>query len=316
MSRSPKRRSSRRRNACRALRRHNAHQPTATPSVSRLFVGDRGAFDRQRRATKFWRVSCSAYEASREKQGLLVAKKDSARWLDVQRRVRRHRQHFASVSKIDDLVSASIFATAAAGRTYLGPVYRDRVTAHALLDVMGSASRDIAHYAGARARKNRGARSIADELGDTMLGTKAMEDLVEAQPARRSRESGPPQARLVLNFKAVFAIPCGPVSLDAAKRRACFAIFFDPSDPQSGCEPDDGVPKSRGRDRFEEDAENVVARQNITRAGAACFDRVNDTAYDGLRASTAVFSTTARIDPIFAMTSAYGDADRGVRIRP
>ena len=75
-------------------------------------------------------------------------------------------------------VSPSIFATAAAGQTYLGPLYRDRASA-ALLDVMGSASPDVA-IAPVRVLGKTAVLVIADELGDTMLSTKAMEELARA----------------------------------------------------------------------------------------------------------------------------------------
>ena len=75
-------------------------------------------------------------------------------------------------------VSPSIFATAAGGKTYLGPVYRDRASA-ALLDVMGSASPDVA-IAPVRVLGKTAVLVVADELGDTMLSTKAMEELARA----------------------------------------------------------------------------------------------------------------------------------------
>ncbi len=118
------------------------------------------------------------------KAGLLVAKKDSlVGWMcnaelgDI--------SAFRTV-KIS-LASPSIFATAAAGRTYLGPIYRDRVSAP-LLDVMGSASRDIA-LTPVRVLGKTAVLVLADELSDTMLGTKAMEDL--------SKAAGEALARLV-----------------------------------------------------------------------------------------------------------------------
>ncbi|MEO7111276.1 MAG: hypothetical protein ABI183_12630 [Polyangiaceae bacterium] len=109
------------------------------------------------------------------KAGLLVAKKDTlVGWMcnaelgDI--------SAFRAV-KIS-LASPSIFATSAAGRTYLGPIYRDGVSAP-LLDVMGSASRDIA-LTPVRVLGKTAVLVLADELGDTMLGTKAMEDLAKA----------------------------------------------------------------------------------------------------------------------------------------
>lgn len=118
------------------------------------------------------------------KAGLLVTKKDSlVGWMcnaelgDI--------SAFRTV-KIS-LVSPSIFSTAAAGRTYLGPLYRDRVSAP-LLDVMGSASRDIA-LTPVRVLGKTAVLVLADELSDTMLGTKAMEEL--------SKATGEALARLV-----------------------------------------------------------------------------------------------------------------------
>ncbi|MGH7286210.1 MAG: hypothetical protein ACRELY_32220, partial [Polyangiaceae bacterium] len=74
--------------------------------------------------------------------------------------------------------SPSIFTTAAAGKIYLGPVYRDRASAP-LLDAMGSASPDVA-IAPVRVLGKTAVLVIADELGDTMLSTKAMEELARA----------------------------------------------------------------------------------------------------------------------------------------
>jgi Type II secretion system (T2SS), protein E, N-terminal domain len=109
------------------------------------------------------------------KAGLLVAKKDSlVGWMC--------NAELGDISALREvkisLASPSIFATSAAGRTYLGPIYRDRVSAP-LLDVMGSTSRDIA-LTPVRVLGKTAVLVIADELGDTMLGTKAMEDLSKA----------------------------------------------------------------------------------------------------------------------------------------
>lgn len=72
----------------------------------------------------------------------------------------------------------SIFATAANGNTYLGPIYRDRVSAP-LLDVMGSTTQDVA-VTPVRVLGKTAVLVIADELGDTMLSTKSMEELARA----------------------------------------------------------------------------------------------------------------------------------------
>jgi hypothetical protein len=109
------------------------------------------------------------------KAGLLVAKKDQfVGWMCNAEFGDIGAFRFVSIST----GSPSIFATAAAGRTYLGPVYRDRVTAP-LLDVMGSTSPDVA-VTPVRVLGKTAVLVVADELGDTMLGTKAMEDLARA----------------------------------------------------------------------------------------------------------------------------------------
>jgi hypothetical protein len=109
------------------------------------------------------------------KAGLLVAKKDQlVGWMCNAELGETSAFRAVSIS----LATPSIFATAAAGRTYLGPIYRDRVSG-SLLDVMGSASRDIA-LTPVRVLGKTAVLVIADELGDTMLGTKAMEDLSKA----------------------------------------------------------------------------------------------------------------------------------------
>ena len=109
------------------------------------------------------------------KAGLLVWKKDQfVGWMC--------NAELADISAFRTIaisaVSPSIFTTAAAGQTYLGPLYRDRASAP-LLDVMGSASPDVA-IAPVRVLGKTAVLVVADELGDTMMSTKAMEELARA----------------------------------------------------------------------------------------------------------------------------------------
>lgn len=109
------------------------------------------------------------------KGGLLVAKKDQfVGWMCNAEFGEIGAFRFVSISAS----APSIFSTAAAGRTYLGPVYRDRVTAP-LLDVMGSTSRDVA-ITPVRVLGKTAVLVVADELVDTMFGTKSMEELARA----------------------------------------------------------------------------------------------------------------------------------------
>ncbi len=109
------------------------------------------------------------------KAGLLVAKKDHfAGWMC------NAELGDSSAFRLVQIptVVPSIFTTAAAGQTYLGPLYRDRVSAP-LLDVMGSTSRDVA-VTPVRVLGKTAVLVVADDLGDTMLGTKSMEELARA----------------------------------------------------------------------------------------------------------------------------------------
>lgn len=109
------------------------------------------------------------------KAGLLVAKKDHfAGWMC------NAELGDSSAFRLVQIPSVvpSIFTTAAAGHTYLGPLYRDRVSAP-LLDVMGSTSRDVA-LTPVRVLGKTAVLVVADDLGDTMLGTKSMEELARA----------------------------------------------------------------------------------------------------------------------------------------
>ncbi|MEO8874176.1 MAG: hypothetical protein ABI461_01205, partial [Polyangiaceae bacterium] len=109
------------------------------------------------------------------KGGLMVAKKDQfVGWMCNAEFGDSGAFRFVSISS----TAPSIFSTAAAGRTYLGPIYRDRVTAP-LLDVMGSTSRDVA-VTPVRVLGKTAVLVVADELTDTMFGTKSMEDLARA----------------------------------------------------------------------------------------------------------------------------------------
>jgi len=72
----------------------------------------------------------------------------------------------------------SVLATAAAGTTYLGPLFR--TDAHlSILDFMKEASRDVA-VTGVRVDMHPVLLLLADELGDTALGTKRIEQLAKA----------------------------------------------------------------------------------------------------------------------------------------
>jgi hypothetical protein len=72
----------------------------------------------------------------------------------------------------------SLFATASATSIYLGPV--PDTAAHAgLLDVMGDASPDVAAVA-IRVAGRPAAVLVVDELGDTLTGTRRMDELARA----------------------------------------------------------------------------------------------------------------------------------------
>jgi hypothetical protein len=72
----------------------------------------------------------------------------------------------------------SVLATAAAGTPYLGPLFR--TDGHLpILEFMGEASRDVA-VTGVRVDMHPALVLVADELGDTALGTKRMEQLAKA----------------------------------------------------------------------------------------------------------------------------------------
>jgi hypothetical protein len=72
----------------------------------------------------------------------------------------------------------SVLATAAAGTPYLGPLFR--TDGHLpLLEFMGEASRDVA-VTGVRVDMLPALILIADELGDTALGTRRLEQLAKA----------------------------------------------------------------------------------------------------------------------------------------
>jgi hypothetical protein len=72
----------------------------------------------------------------------------------------------------------SALATAAAGTTYLGPIYASE--AHdALLAVMGSATGDVA-ITSVRVSGHAVVLMLADELVDTMIGTYRMEEIARA----------------------------------------------------------------------------------------------------------------------------------------
>ena len=72
----------------------------------------------------------------------------------------------------------SVLATAAAGTPYLGPLFR--TDGHMpILEFMKEASRDVA-VAGVRVDMHPALVLLADELGDTALGTKRIEQLAKA----------------------------------------------------------------------------------------------------------------------------------------
>jgi uncharacterized protein YigA (DUF484 family) len=85
------------------------------------------------------------------------------------------------------LALPSIFSTAAAGSAYLGPLYRNDATS-SLLDVMQKASRDVAIMP-VRVQGRPVVLVLADDLGDTSLGTQRIEEL--------ARGAGDALARLV-----------------------------------------------------------------------------------------------------------------------
>jgi len=71
-----------------------------------------------------------------------------------------------------------VLATAASGTTYLGPLFR--TDAHlGILEFMKEASRDVA-VTGVRVDMHPVLLLLADELGDTALGTKRIEELAKA----------------------------------------------------------------------------------------------------------------------------------------
>jgi Type II secretion system (T2SS), protein E, N-terminal domain len=76
------------------------------------------------------------------------------------------------------LALPSVFTTAAAGSMYLGPLYRNEATS-ALLDVMEKATHDVA-IAAVRVQGRPIVLIVADELGDTRLGTQRIEELARA----------------------------------------------------------------------------------------------------------------------------------------
>ncbi|WP_394837394.1 hypothetical protein LVJ94_10845 [Pendulispora rubella] len=79
--------------------------------------------------------------------------------------------------RISNNLPSALSNAAAAGR-YLGPIYNNE--AHApLLQVMGKASRDVAMTA-VRLKGQSTLVVIADELGDTALGTKRIDELARA----------------------------------------------------------------------------------------------------------------------------------------
>ena len=158
---------------CRASRRRNSvrHQRPHFPIRRRCSPRFRSATSRDEILASL----LLGIRSVARKAGLLVAKKDQlVGWMCNAEFGDTSAFRAVSIS----LATPSIFSTSVAGRTYLGPLYRDRVTAP-LLDVMGSASRDIA-LTPVRVLGKTAVLVIADELGDTMLGTKAMEDLSKA----------------------------------------------------------------------------------------------------------------------------------------
>ena len=76
------------------------------------------------------------------------------------------------------LESASVFEEAVRDGLYLGPVRHDEVHA-ALLHVMRGASRDVA-VVPIRVAGKTAVVILADELGDTMLATRRLEELARA----------------------------------------------------------------------------------------------------------------------------------------
>lgn len=79
----------------------------------------------------------------------------------------------------------SVFATAAAGTPYLGPLFR--TDGHMpVLEFMRETTRDVA-VIGVRVNMHPALVLLADELGDTALGTKRMEQLAKAAGIALSR---------------------------------------------------------------------------------------------------------------------------------
>jgi len=79
----------------------------------------------------------------------------------------------------------SVMATAAAGTMYLGPLFR--TDGHLpILEFMQEASRDVA-VLGVRVDMHPALLLIADELGDTALGTKRMEQLAKSASTALAR---------------------------------------------------------------------------------------------------------------------------------
>jgi DUF971 family protein len=72
----------------------------------------------------------------------------------------------------------SALSNAAASGRYLGPIYNNE--AHApLLQVMGKSTRDVA-ITSVRLKGQSTLLILADELGDTALGTKRIDELARA----------------------------------------------------------------------------------------------------------------------------------------
>jgi hypothetical protein len=72
----------------------------------------------------------------------------------------------------------SVLATAAAGTPYLGPLFR--TDGHMpILEFMRETSRDVA-VTGVRVDMHPALVLLADELGDSALGTRRMEQLAKA----------------------------------------------------------------------------------------------------------------------------------------
>jgi hypothetical protein len=87
--------------------------------------------------------------------------------------------HVAAIRQVSIPVALpSVFTTAAAGSTYLGPLYRNEASSQ-LLDVMEKASRDVS-IAAVRVQGRPVVLIVADELGDTLLATQRIEELARA----------------------------------------------------------------------------------------------------------------------------------------